>query len=150
MTDEFRIESANWYHAATLSERIASLRTNPSAEHPGEVNAELAERRIQRWRSQAPFGAGSHFSQRLATDGLSEDDLRYCLGEPVEILTRRLAGSQGWLEQIVGAFSRPPSSTLLPLPEFVRSHQTAGFLNLIEPLLRDALDRVQEIGRAHV
>ena len=144
MMAKFCLESANWYLAATLRERVASLRANKSAEQPGEGEAELAEQQMQRWRSQAPFADRLLFDQRLAADGLSEDDLLYCLGEPVEILARRLAGSQDWLEQIVCAFSRPASSTPLPLPENVRSPQTAGFLNLIEPLLRDALDRVQE------
>ena len=146
--DKSCVESSNWYHAATLKERVASLRANQSAEQPDEAEAELAARRMQQWRSQPPFAAGSHFTQRLATDGLSEDDLLYCLGEPVEALSLRLCDSQGWLEQIVSAFSRPPSSALLPLPEFVRNQQTAGFLTLIEPLLRDALDRVKEGAEA--
>ncbi len=146
--DEFSLESANWYQAATLRERIAYLRANQSAEYPSKADTELAEQRMQRWRSQAPFDAGSHFTQRLATDGLSEDEFRYCLGEPAEVLRRRLANSQGWLEQIFRAFSRPASSILLPLPETVRSQQNAGFLNLIEPLLHDALDRVQRGAEA--
>jgi len=146
--DNSYVESANWYHAATLKERVASLRANQSAERAGEADAELAERRMQLWRSQPPFAAGSNFADRLATDGLSEDDLLYCLGEPVEVLRRRGAGSQDWLEQIAHAFSRPVSSTLLPLPEFLRSQQTAGFLNLIEPLLGDALERVQDGAQA--
>ena len=146
--DELCLESADWYHAVTLEERVASLRADLDVEHLGVADAELAEQRLQRWRSQAPFDSVSYFTQRLATEGLSEDDLLYCLGEPVEVLSRRLARSQVWCKQIVGAFLRPPSSTPLPLPEDIRNQQTAGFLNLIAPLLRDALNRVQDGAEA--
>jgi hypothetical protein len=47
------------------------------------MNTDHAERRIQHWRSQPPFETGSYFAQRLTTDGMIEDDLRYFLGEPI-------------------------------------------------------------------
>ncbi len=141
--DTLSLESANWYNAATLTERVTSLRTEQGAGHLDKANAKVAERRMQRWRSQAPFASGSFFAQRLAADGVSEDDLLYLLGEPLEDLQTRLANSQAWLEQISSAFSRPDSSIPLPFPETVSKQQTAGFLNVIEPLLRDAFNRVQ-------
>ena len=146
--DKLSLESANWYNAATLMERVTSLPPEPGSAHLDEENAKLAEQRMERWKSQAPFSAGSRFAERLAADGLSEADLLYCLGEPVEDVQSRLANSQGWLEQISSAFSRPAPSIPLPLPEVVRNEQTSGFLNLIEPLLRSALDRVQSGAEA--
>ncbi|MGO8790100.1 MAG: type 2 lanthipeptide synthetase LanM family protein [Terriglobia bacterium] len=98
---------------------------------------------MQRWRAQPPFAAGPFFAQRLEADGLSEQDLLYCLGEPAEALNSRLLPPE-WVEQLLLSLSRPPSSAPLPLPKAVLGRQTAGFLNLIEPLLRAALDRVRE------
>ncbi len=142
--DESCFESGRSFAAATVKERVGSLREDQSAEHSDEADAELAARRMQQCRAQAPFATGSHFADRQATDGLSEDQFRYCLSEPVEVLSHRLADPQDWLQQIMRAFSRSPSSVLLPLSEAVQSQKTAGFLTLIEPLLHDALDRVQE------
>ncbi len=146
--DGLSLESSNWYNAVTLMERVTSLHAGQGSAHLDEANAKLAEQRMQRWKSQAPFSGSPFFAQRLAADGLSEDDLLYCLGEPVEDLQSRLANSQDWLEQISSAFSRPAASIPLPFPETVRNEQTSGFLNLIEPLLRDALDRVQSGAEA--
>lgn len=98
---------------------------------------------MKRWRSQAPFATGSHFAERLASDRLGEEDFLYCLGEPPEILSERLTDSHGWQQQLARAFSRPRCATTLPLPETVLGHRTVGFLNLIEPLLREALDNVR-------
>ena len=146
--DKLSLDSANWYNAATLLERVTSLRADPGSAHLDAENAKLAAQRMERWKSRAPFSTGSSFAERLAADGLSEDELLYCLAEPVEDVQSRLANSQGWLEQISSAFSRSASTTPLPLPEVVRNEQTSGFLNLIEPLLRDALDRVQSGAEA--
>lgn len=133
--------SAAWCQAATLKERCASLRSKLLQRSLG-ISKELAERRLQRWRAQTPFASGSYFAQRLEGDQIGEPDLLYLLGEPAETLHHRML-APGWLEQIFGAFSRPPSSMTLPIPEALRARQTVGFLNLVEPLLQEALDRVR-------
>ena len=135
------LPSAAWCQAATLKERRATLRSRLDRRSSG-TSQNLAKRRLQRWQSQSPFAAGSYFAQRLEADRLSEQDFLYCLAEPAEALNSRLP-SPGWQEQIFGSFSRPASSTPLPLPEALRRRQTVGFLNLIEPLLRAAVDRVR-------
>ena len=68
-----------WCHALTLTERIASPRTIRHRTRKVETNADLAKRRMQRWQAQAPFTTGSYFAQRLAMDGISEEDFLYLL-----------------------------------------------------------------------
>lgn len=141
ITNEENPVSANWCNAATLAERISPLRDH-SAVNLGNSDDELAELRMQRWRAQPPFPKGSLFAQRLAAEGLSEADLRAYLGERADALQRRLDCDQRWWEQIRRAFSSSDRSPL-PYPELAGKQQHASFLNLVEPLLRDALHRVQ-------
>jgi type 2 lantibiotic biosynthesis protein LanM len=139
---DFTFQSCAWRQATTLAERVATLDAN-SDRRGSTTNPDLANRRMQRWRSQSPFASGSYFSQRLEMDGLSEQDLFYCLGESAEALSSRMS-SQGWVRQFLRSFSQPVSSAPLPLPETLRSRKAVGFLKVIEPLLRDGINRVQE------
>ena len=108
-----------WYHAITLTERIASLRAAPRKMLDVEINAELVERRMQRWRSQPPFTASPHFAQRLAMDSITEDDLRYLLGEPIEAVHARFpAPPDGWRSL--------PRRFLVPLPPIGYCSQSNG------------------------
>ncbi len=135
-------QSSAWHQAATLAERVATLDVD-SDRRRSTTNTDLADRRMRRWRLQSPFASGSYFGQRLEMDRLSEQDLFYCLGEPPEALSTRMS-SQGWVRQLLRSFSRPASSAPLPLPETMRSRKAAGFLKVIEPPLRDGIDRVEE------
>lgn len=139
-----RLQMAPWYQALTLKERIASLRTADSRMLNVEVNADLGERRMQRWRMQTPFTTNSYFEQRLAVDGITEREFRYLLSEPIEAICDRFSASPVWLTELDQAFSRPVATNPLPLPEELQSDQTAGFLNLIEPLINQGRDRVHE------
>src|SRR4051812_26343071 len=106
-----------WCHALTLRERLKSLPLiQPEALNIG-VNRDLAERRMQRWRSQPPFSTGSYFSQRLASDNMSEDELLYLLGEPIEAVCDRFASPLTWVSELASAFARPDSSKPTAFPE---------------------------------
>jgi len=48
-------QATTWYYALTLTERLVSLRAIQPTTQNATVNADLAERRMQRWRSQSPF-----------------------------------------------------------------------------------------------
>src|SRR5262245_58571780 len=104
------LEDSTWYRAITLTERIASLRACQSKTLNYEANAELAGRRMQRWRSQLPFSASSYFAQRLAVDGISENELLHLLGEPIEAVRNRFSETPKWMVELAQAFSRPLSS----------------------------------------
>jgi type 2 lantibiotic biosynthesis protein LanM len=137
-------QDPDWYRASTLAERIAALRGAPRTRANGEVDAGRAQRRLRRWRSQAPFTTGSYFAQRLALEGVSEDDLFYLLGEPIDAVQERSPTSPGWLVKLAQAFSRPATSGPIPFPEVLRGQVTAGLLGAIEPLLSQGRDRVHE------
>src|SRR5262245_48910445 len=133
-----------WYHAITLTERIASLHTFQRTTPNGAVDAERAERRLQRWRSQAPFITDSYFAQLLAIDGISEDEFHYLLAEPIEAIRDRFPAPPTWLVELAQAFSRSPSPNSISLPETLRSKEMAGFLEAVEPVIGQARDRLQE------
>jgi type 2 lantibiotic biosynthesis protein LanM len=142
-------QDPKWSNAATLIERVGSFTDTESRSRNTVADVEKVERLMKRWRSQRLFATDSYFAQRLATDGVTEDDLFVCLSEPVEALHARLVETQTWLEQLFQAFSRPPAVAPLPLPETLLDHDTVGFLNIIEPLLHDAIARV-EAGAAEL
>lgn len=142
--DQPSFEDPIWCQAITLTERVASLRRVQRKSPDFKGNAELANRRVQRWRSQPPFGTGSYFSQRLAMDGMSEDKFLYLLGEPVEAVCDRFPVPPTWLKELAQAFSHPPSPKPIPLLETLCSQGMAGFLSVIEPLISHGRDHLHQ------
>jgi type 2 lantibiotic biosynthesis protein LanM len=139
-------QTSAWYQAVTLTERIASLHATPDKMLNVEVNSELAQRRMQRWRGQPPFKDDSQFAQRLDIDGITEDELLYLLGEPIESLQERFPNLPTWLVNLAEAFSHPTTSNPepLPSPEELKSQQVGLFLYALEPLIRQGRERLQE------
>lgn len=138
--DQKCFQSSSWYHAITLTERIASLHAGQYKTLNVEVDMDLAKRRMQYWRSQAPFTMDSYFAQRLAMDGACEDEFFYLLGEPIEAVRDRFPASPVWLAELAQVFSRPPSSKTIPLLEMLGGREAAEFLDAIEPLISSGRD----------
>jgi type 2 lantibiotic biosynthesis protein LanM len=144
-------QSSAWFHALTLSERIASLHTAKYLPNV-KTNADLAQRRMQRWRdsytgtslTQLPFTTDNDFLHRLAMDGMSEEEFLYLLGEPIEAVKARCSKLPAWLIDLAQAYSRPLSSNSIPLPKELRGEKVTGFLNLIEPLIGQSLERLHQ------
>jgi type 2 lantibiotic biosynthesis protein LanM len=132
-----------WYHAINLPERAASLRTTGGKAPADQINTRLAENRLQQWQSQAPFADDGYFDRRLEMDHLTQDDLTYLLGEPIESVRGRYPAPPVWLANLERAFTRSAVKTIA-LPEGFRDQEAIGFLNLIEPLVVQARARVQE------
>ncbi len=144
--------SLAWYEALTLTERRTSLRAYP---HPSsssrEIESERAERLLERWRSQAPFDKDALFFQRLDMDGITEEELKYLLGETVESLHERCPIPPAWLRQLSEAFSDKSDQNewngRLELATASLDGKTGPdqwkFLFVIEPLLSHALDRLR-------
>jgi type 2 lantibiotic biosynthesis protein LanM len=137
-------QSSAWYTALSLTERLASLRSVGPKTPNHEVNVDLAGRRMQRWRAQPPFTTGSHFAQRLAADGMTEDELLHILGEPIEDVHERFPSSPAWLVGLAQAFSRPAPSNGSPEPELPPGQEAEGFLSAIKPLMDQARERFHE------
>ncbi|MBF2004359.1 MAG: type 2 lantipeptide synthetase LanM, partial [Chlorogloeopsis fritschii C42_A2020_084] len=138
-------QSSAWFYALTLSERIASLRTAkyiPNA----KTNADLAQRRMQRWRDSYTGASLTQLplTHRLAMDGMNEEEFLYLLGEPIEAVKARCPKPPAWLIDLVQAYNRPLSSNSIPLSEELRGEKVTGFLNLIEPLISQSLERLHQ------
>ena len=140
--DETFFLSPQWYNAATLAERIESLR-------PGDLDSLVIEedtlQTVSLWRQQSPFDADSWFRKRLQLDGLDEDLFIRVVGQPAADIKVRNPVSPPWLATLAEAFSRPCDISAVPLfaPDRVRGAQTIGFLNLVAPLIRLGLERVR-------
>jgi type 2 lantibiotic biosynthesis protein LanM len=136
-------QNPDWCRAATLNERAGSL----SLLEQKAFDADLAVRRMKRWREQAMSSGVSYFEQRLAENELSANDLLHCLGEPPEALQKRLGESPAWVAQLARAFSRPVLSGSQLIPQSIELGTRASFLSMIEPIIQDAIERVEEGAR---
>jgi type 2 lantibiotic biosynthesis protein LanM len=138
-------QSAAWYRATTLTERIAfiSAKTSKSLT-PGEP----ARQRLQRWKEQLPFNKdASLFERRLAMDRLTESDLLALLDEPLASLRSHYLSlykePPAWLTVLQHAFDAAcADDTPLPLPATTEKNVVA-FLTTIKPLLRYGLLNLQ-------
>ena len=134
---------ASWHRALTLPERI----TPYPQEHntPPLSNSELAHKRLQRWKEQIAFKQEGLFIERLALDGLAEEDLLCLLAEPVEALQDRIPTHLPWLEELLQAFTDTQSlddiAQLLPQDGFDPHH--LAFLTILKPLLHNGVRRIQ-------
>lgn len=153
-TDRTYFEIPTWYDALTLTERLATFRTIEGTKQNVEIQADLAEQRLGRWRSQPPFTEDVYFAQRLAMDDMSEDDLLSLLGEPIEAVRDRCPVHPAWLTTLAQA-DCPPSPERFSAPEVLRDRdqETAGLLVAIEPLIRSGRCRlrqgIQALSQAH-
>ncbi|HKS26453.1 MAG TPA: type 2 lanthipeptide synthetase LanM family protein [Pyrinomonadaceae bacterium] len=131
-----------WLHAVTLTERLESLRATRSESDRIEVDAELANRRLQRWRSQSPFTSDDPFNKRLNVGGLTEQEFLRLLGEPIEALSKRIGDVPPWLREIAEAYSRAEGEDASAGPQ--KGKRLYGLLTLIEPLIRQSHRRLEE------
>jgi type 2 lantibiotic biosynthesis protein LanM len=109
------------------------------------MNGEAASE-LERWRERYPFKEGELFERRLALDGLTESDLQCILTAPVETLSAHLPDFPDWLETLHQAFTTfPAGSPARPTPANGENGDRVllGFLNVIDPLLYQARQRLQ-------
>ncbi|EDX76063.1 Lanthionine synthetase C-like protein [Coleofasciculus chthonoplastes PCC 7420] len=139
-------QSSAWYNAIPLTERITFLRTQQSKTPKVEVNVALAQRRMQRWKSQFPFTNDSYFDQRLTMDAITEKEFIYLLGEPTDVMKTRFSAIPDWLTDLAQAFFHPTYSnaTIILPPQKLGEQKESGFLYAIEPLISQGLDRLHE------
>jgi type 2 lantibiotic biosynthesis protein LanM len=154
------IGTADWYRALPLVERLAhrpyprnaavegapgedALRESAGAVRgspdPAPVDFPPSVRQLlARWKSQPPFATTSLFSDRLAADGITENDLLSLLAESPESLRQRTPVPE-WLAKIEQAYSEVSKGEPISWPEDFRSPQASGFLACIQPLIDRAL-----------
>src|SRR3989440_9308084 len=139
-------QSASWYHATPLAERIALQQKNMDSHSSHTLhNSDRAKQRFQKWKEQPPFDKGDYFARRLAMDSLTEDDLLTLLDEPVEALPAHNAPPPPWLIELLTAFTGEDTAAdfTLPLAATGEGTNTMAFLNTLKPLLRSGLVRLQ-------
>ncbi|MEQ8537427.1 MAG: type 2 lanthipeptide synthetase LanM family protein [Coleofasciculus sp. D1-CHI-01] len=137
-------QTAPWYRALTLIERIPDSGTIREDSDTDGFNQDLAERKMQRWCSQIPFTNSAYFDQRLAIEGMTREQFRDRLGESVESLVKRFPHPPHWLEELQQAFSRPNFTNvqIAPVAQLSPERATLGFLYGIKPLLSHAIARL--------
>ena len=134
-------ELSDWCRAVTLSERIASLGRSKSTKL--EFADEPTRLRLQRWNSQFPHLHDNYLSDYLAARLISKDDFLHVLNEPIEAVRDRLGASPSWFGEVRSAFSDAGSSSAISFKELSPGNDTVLFLNLVEPLMRQARHRLR-------
>jgi type 2 lantibiotic biosynthesis protein LanM len=147
MTEQALPQNSDWYRALTLRERLSLLRAAPARSAQEAAPDPSAERRLKQWRAQPPFSSNpSLFEQRLASDAISEKELRHILGESTFAI-RDSAVAPEWWTEIRQAFSDGSAAEPLPFPKAegdkAGGEELFGLLSMVEPLLRKAMGRVR-------
>ena len=135
-------QNAEWCQAITLKEHIASWNAAQSTSPKIAMNADLALRRMDCWKSQPPFDNDSYFEKRLATEGMSEEEFLYILGEPIAAVRNGFPDPPDWLIALEQAFSSEAEPEPITMPEELKEIQTIDFLHLIEPLMHQGRDHL--------
>lgn len=136
-------QSQDWYQALTLKERLALLRQQSKELLTITLNHDLANRRLEHWKSQPPFNQDTYFSQRLTAGSISEAEFLQLLGESMEAVSDRSSSPPDWFMEIKQAFAADAQFEPIPRTEALNDIQTFDFLNLIEPLITQGRDRFQ-------
>lgn len=133
-------QQPGWYRALTLRERAKAL---PISEAGGPQAEHQARAMLAQWRGQNPFQFGTYFAERLAQDGITEDDLLRLLAETPSALRDRVA-APAWLANIAQAFSetageQPGNQSV----ETAADDPTEALLVVVRPLLRQGQQRLR-------
>ena len=138
--------STRWYQAATLNERVSLLKKKQPGQNRSLSAAEKAGQRLARWKSLPPFRRlQQQFLQRLASDGLTEDDLLALLAQPAEEIQATFAEKPAWLVELLQAFAEPDSATLAILPlNHIGDPPTDAAFQALKPLLARGFARLQD------
>jgi type 2 lantibiotic biosynthesis protein LanM len=137
-----------WYRAMTLTERTALLKEHSSAQSPlFPADDEGARQRLQHWKGQLPFNKDGYFEQRLAQDGLTEDDLLALLAGSSEAPRTHISTLPSWLQTLMNAFeslqSEQDANVMLSLLQTERDLDVAAYLVTLRPLIKDSVTRLQ-------
>lgn len=129
--------TTDWYRALTLRERGALQRTSPRA-------ADGDDRLYRRWKEQRPFSIDGWFERRLAAAGLDDDAFRRTLALGADDL-HAASTAPAWLAPIESAFAGGAAPAGAASLDFSapRLGPTAGFLNLVRPLIEDRVRRLE-------
>jgi type 2 lantibiotic biosynthesis protein LanM len=125
-----------WHQADTLDERLPLAAAD---DHEARFDSTLAEERLQRWCSQAPFHDPEMLARRFTEAGVEPETLRHLLGEPACALQDRQSGQPPWLQSMVEAYTAPATA---PLQENDYEGPGSGLLAVVRPLVESVRSRL--------
>src|SRR5262249_27793602 len=140
-------ETPDWYEALTLDERSQSagagaatgeMDAAPVAAQP-QVNQELAQKRLRRWRAQTPFNNDAYFAERLRKNRLTESEFIGLLGESGQQLRQRFRPAPAWLSELERLYTQWASRQSADQNQEV---EDLGFLFIAKPLILDCRARL--------
>jgi type 2 lantibiotic biosynthesis protein LanM len=135
--------SLDWYRASYVHERLAVRRATPSWPAPGHIDAARGERRLERWRAEAPFTSDEWWNQRMALEHAAEEEWLAVLGEASHAMSQTLGNVPAWVTPLVQAYTCAlATSTTLPPSETWGKHQAVRFLEAFGPLIQQARCRL--------
>ena len=121
--------SPTWWQALTLQERqVGEL---------SESDADVAARRLQRWRAETPWLTDEMFAARCQSEEFTVETLTALLAEPTAALQQRQGTTLSWLVNLEQAYSSPDATK----HDFSVKN---GFLVLVAPLLRWAVTQLRQ------
>lgn len=130
---KFNSEDAAWLRTRTLKDRIAN--SSKSLVYDDE----LGKKRLQRWKSESTFADAGLFAQRLAQDGITEDEFAQILGQTIAPIPLE------WLREFEQAYQNLDTSDITNLlaNSSLSRHPSFGFLHTIYPLLAQGLIKLK-------
>lgn len=145
---ESLLHAASWYAATTLRER--ALLVSAAGKLGPRIDPDLAARHRALWRTQAPFNARSYFSERLASDGLTEAGFLRAVGQPDAAIRDGFGSPPSWLISVAQAFSLQSSGEPSQHPDAGTGRKLAGLLGVIAPLIEKGRERLNAgLGALH-
>ena len=122
-----------WFRAMSLKERIAVS----SDELVDDV--ELGLKRLKRWKSDSIWVNTELFAQKLATEGINEEQFCQILGQTV--VTVPLT----WVKEIEQAYENFNNQDIAKLlsSSSLSAHPCFGFLNVLTPLLAQGIIKLE-------
>ncbi len=152
MTVETKQRSAgvDWFRALTLLERRDLLRQAGFAAPADPSTIELAQRRLDRWRSESAFRKDpARFQERLQHDDLSEETFRRLLVSSAADCAPLNRSAPAWWANLVDAYQLGPASPADNWDRIdglkLKKSPVGGFLIAVEPLIRRARAHVLEV-----
>ena len=126
-------KSPTWYQALNLIERANSIKFKNNSSEKFDIN--LAQRRKQKWRSQASFATDADFAERLAADNITEEEFLRLLTESDRSIQKRYHICPDWLKELEKTFSDFYARKPAAYYSEYQSVESLGFLTVIEPLI---------------
>ncbi|GEO03592.1 type 2 lantibiotic biosynthesis protein [Adhaeribacter aerolatus] len=126
--------------ALTLKERASFVRNINLAPQPeGEATSKLAEK----WKMRYPFSEGEYFGKKLQQYNLTEAQFNTLTSAPLNILKDFIPYNQIGLQRKLSLLNTGISENYTFFSEkYLSRVPVAGFLDFVEPLIREAVQRL--------